>query len=186
MSVSELDEQSSSSDGLQDQQHHQNTLAPVQLAAHDDQQGQRPSTSGAHPDSQLEQTPVSSQNSQRHLACLQETSALVSTSMPATGLRQQQGIGQTGMQHDSSRQEDGLAVVNNASYLVDVITQRLGLIPDQLSEHERLGLVTPIVQAVGVLLDNRNNQEHHRCSPTPSVKFICNVQSCSVISLYHV
>ncbi len=87
---------------------------------------------------------------------------MVYPSMPSTSIRPDSGTPHTGMRPDNSRQEDGLALVNNASYLVDVITQRLGLNPQQLSEHERLGLVTPVVQAVGVLLDNRNNQEHHR------------------------
>ena len=83
-------------------------------------------------------------------------------SLPANGPRQVLGSSSHNTQlKDLQQQDDGLALVDDASYMIDVLIQRQGLNPQHMDVNVKLGL---IMQAVGLLVTHRHQQEDHRCS----------------------
>ena len=171
-SVSEADDQLSSEQRLHEQLHHhqqqrQNRQdcapAPRHVAAYIAEQ--QASSSCQSPNEHLEQMHQPSQQTRpdEQTAAVLSRHAVVSASLPANGLRQVFGSSSHNTQlKDLQQQNNGLAWVNDASLLVDILTQQAGLNPQQLDKKVKLGLM---MQAVNLLLTHRHQQEDHRCSP---------------------
>lgn len=169
-SISDPDEQLTSEQQLHEQHHHQqrqnrqeHAPAPRHVAA--DKAEQQASSSGQSPNEHLQQMHQPSRQTcpDEQTAAVQSHHAVVSATLPAKGLRPLLGSPSHNTHlKDLQQQDDGLALVDDASYLVDVLIQRQGLSPQQLDVNVKLGL---IVQAVGLLVSHRHQQEDHRCSP---------------------
>ncbi|DBA91748.1 TPA: hypothetical protein ACH3X1_003340 [Trebouxia sp. C0004] len=166
-SVTDPDEQLTSEQQLHEQPQHQHRQhrqdyapAPGHVAADiADRQASKPSLS---PNEHLQQMhqPSRQTHPNEHTAAVQSRHVAVSASTPAKGPRQILGSSSHDIQlKDLQQQDDGLALVDDASYLIDVLVQRQGLNPSQLDVSVKLGL---IVQAVGLLVTHRHQQEDHR------------------------
>ena len=171
-SVSDAADQSTSEQQLHEQHHHHHQQrqnrqdcapAPKHLAA--DIAEQQASSSHQSPNEHLQQMHQPSQQTRpdEQTAAVQSHNAVVSASLPAKGPRQVLGSSSHNTQlKDLQQQDDGLALVDDASYMIDILIQRQGLNPQQVDVNVKLGL---IVQAVGLLVTHRHQQEDHRCSP---------------------
>ncbi len=168
-SASDAHDQLTSEQQLHEQHHQQRpnrqdcAPAPRHVAA--DIADRQASSSHQSPNEHLQQMHQPSQQTcpDEQTAAVQSHHAVVSASLPAKGLRRVLGSSSHNTQFkDLQQQDDGLALVDDASYLIDVLIQRQGLNPQQLDVNVKLGL---IVQAVGLLVTHRHQQEDHRCSP---------------------
>lgn len=163
-SMIDPDEQLTSEQQLFEQHHRQQQqnrqdYAPASGHVAADIADWQASSSGQSPNEHLPQMHQPSRQTRPD----EQTAAVVSASTPAKGLRQVFGSSSHDIQlKNLQQQEDGLALVDDASYLIDVLIQRQGLKPQQLDVNVKLGL---IVQAVGLLVTHRHQQEDHRCSP---------------------
>ena len=93
--------------------------------------------------------------SARHFSAAQQQSALISPPQPD---RQPPG---PALQPRGVQPAETLAL-NTALTIVDVIAHRLGVDPQQLDQAQRVSLIAPAVQALGVYLDLLNHKESHR------------------------
>jgi phosphatidate phosphatase PAH1 len=169
-SMNDQDEQLTSEQQLLEQHHRQQQqnrqdYAPASGHVAADIADRQASSSGQSPNEHLQQMHQPSRQTRpdEQTAAVQSYHAVVSASTPAKGLRRVFGSSSHDIQlKNLQQQEDGLALVDDASYLIDVLIQRQGLKPQQLDVNVKLGL---IVQAVGLLVTHRHQQEDHRCSP---------------------
>ena len=66
-----------------------------------------------------------------------------------------------GLQVTSALSEEA-AALNTAFTVLEVVIKRLGIRPQELDQQQRVNLVSPVVQAIGVYLDLLNHKETHR------------------------
>ena len=167
-SVSDAADQLTSEQQLHEEHHHQQQrlnrqdCAPAPRHAAADICDGQASSSHQSPNEHLQQMhqPTQQTRPDEQTAAAQSHNA---ASLPANGPRQVLGSSSHNTQlKDLQQQDDGLALVDDASYMIDILIQRQGLNPQLMDVNVKLGL---IMQAVGLLVTHRHQQEDHRCSP---------------------
>ena len=130
-----------------------------QQRADDDHDSNQPSSSRLHVQPAQQALPSASQQASAPLFPQMSASHQQSALTHASAANRQLPNG--GLQPMSAPSEEA-AALNTAFTILEVVIQRLGIRPHELDQQQRVSLVSPVVQAIGVYLDLLNHRETHR------------------------